>query len=78
MINFFPGLQLGSYVPCEMCVLSLVDTIFTRLGATDRIMTGESKFYLASLRSGFNWILESIMFSYILLSLRYHCPTLII
>lgn len=38
-------LQLGSYVPCETCVLSLVDTIFTRLGATDRIMTGESKFF---------------------------------
>ncbi|XVF88507.1 hypothetical protein PTKIN_Ptkin19aG0056500 [Pterospermum kingtungense] len=36
--------QLGSYVPCETCVLSLVDIIFTRLGATDRIMTGESTF----------------------------------
>ncbi|XP_022749790.1 DNA mismatch repair protein MSH7-like isoform X2 [Durio zibethinus] len=36
--------QLGSYVPCETCVLSLVDVIFTRLGATDRIMTGESTF----------------------------------
>ncbi|KAF5945768.1 hypothetical protein HYC85_015996 [Camellia sinensis] len=33
--------QLGSYVPCEMCVLSLADIIFTRLGSTDRIMTGE-------------------------------------
>ncbi|GJW48293.1 DNA mismatch repair protein MSH7, partial [Tanacetum coccineum] len=32
---------LGSYVPCEMCILSPVDIIFTRLGATDRIMTGE-------------------------------------
>ncbi|XAR53316.1 hypothetical protein NMG60_11021836 [Bertholletia excelsa] len=38
--------QLGSYVPCEMCVLSLVDIIFTRLGATDRIMTGESTFFV--------------------------------
>ncbi|XP_058206767.1 DNA mismatch repair protein MSH7 [Rhododendron vialii] len=38
--------QLGSYVPCEVCVLSLVDTIFTRLGATDRIMTGESTFFI--------------------------------
>lgn len=36
--------QLGCFVPCEMCVLSLADTIFTRLGATDRIMTGESTF----------------------------------
>ncbi|KAL5975528.1 DNA mismatch repair protein msh7 [Asimina triloba] len=33
--------QLGCYVPCEMCVLSPVDIIFTRLGATDRIMMGE-------------------------------------
>ncbi|KAL2479725.1 DNA mismatch repair protein MSH7 [Abeliophyllum distichum] len=38
--------QLGCYVPCEICVLSLVDTIFTRLGATDRIMTGESTFLI--------------------------------
>lgn len=37
-------LQLGCYVPCEMCTLTVVDTIFTRLGSTDRIMTGESKF----------------------------------
>lgn len=36
--------QLGCYVPCESCTLSVVDTIFTRLGATDRIMTGESTF----------------------------------
>ncbi|KAK3034368.1 hypothetical protein RJ639_032266 [Escallonia herrerae] len=36
--------QLGCYVPRELCVLSLVDIIFTRLGATDRIMTGESTF----------------------------------
>ncbi|XP_022157567.1 DNA mismatch repair protein MSH7 isoform X2 [Momordica charantia] len=36
--------QLGCYVPCETCTLSVVDIIFTRLGATDRIMTGESTF----------------------------------
>ncbi|PON73319.1 DNA mismatch repair [Parasponia andersonii] len=38
--------QLGCYVPCERCVLSLVDIVFTRLGATDRIMTGESTFFI--------------------------------
>ncbi|KAG8367410.1 hypothetical protein BUALT_Bualt16G0069000 [Buddleja alternifolia] len=38
--------QLGCYVPCEMCTLSVVDIIFTRLGATDRIMTGESTFLI--------------------------------
>nr|CAD1843050.1 unnamed protein product [Ananas comosus var. bracteatus] len=32
--------QLGCYVPCESCVLSPADIIFTRLGATDRIMSG--------------------------------------
>ncbi|KAL5729308.1 DNA mismatch repair protein msh7 [Ranunculus cassubicifolius] len=38
--------QLGCYVPCETCVLSPVDIIFTRLGATDRIMSGESTFLI--------------------------------
>ncbi|CAA0806439.1 DNA mismatch repair protein MSH7 [Striga hermonthica] len=38
--------QLGCYVPCEKCTLSTVDIIFTRLGATDRIMTGESTFLI--------------------------------
>ncbi|CAI0628967.1 unnamed protein product [Linum tenue] len=36
--------QLGCFVPSEQCELSLVDVIFTRLGATDRIMAGESTF----------------------------------
>ncbi|CAN0900774.1 DNA mismatch repair protein MSH7 [Linum grandiflorum] len=36
--------QLGCFVPSEKCELSLVDVIFTRLGATDRIMSGESTF----------------------------------
>ncbi|KAK9148929.1 hypothetical protein Scep_007686 [Stephania cephalantha] len=38
--------QLGCYAPCEMCMLTPVDIIFTRLGATDRIMTGESTFFI--------------------------------
>nr|GMC63448.1 DNA mismatch repair protein MSH7 isoform X1 [Ipomoea batatas] len=38
--------QMGCYVPCEAFTLSLVDIIFTRLGATDRIMTGESTFFI--------------------------------
>ena len=32
--------QIGSYVPATECVLSIVDRIFTRLGASDRIMMG--------------------------------------
>ncbi|KAL2612521.1 hypothetical protein R1flu_024213 [Riccia fluitans] len=36
--------QLGCYVPGVACTISPVDTIFTRLGASDRIMAGESTF----------------------------------
>ncbi len=38
------NLQLGCFVPGESCTLSPVDIIFTRLGASDRIMHGHSKF----------------------------------
>ncbi|KAM7277271.1 hypothetical protein ACFE04_019137 [Oxalis oulophora] len=38
--------QLGCFVPGEMCSLSIVDIVFTRLGAIDRIMTGESTFFV--------------------------------
>ena len=31
----------GCYVPAESCSLSPVDRVFTRLGASDRIMHGE-------------------------------------
>jgi len=33
----------GCYVPAEMCRLTPVDRIFTRLGATDRIMAGKCR-----------------------------------
>ena len=33
-------------MPAESCSLSPVDRIFTRLGASDRIMSGESTFYV--------------------------------
>eukprot|EP00667_Euglena_gracilis_P025040 EG_transcript_29157 len=36
--------QLGCYVCAEECELSAVDRIFTRIGATDRIMAGQSTF----------------------------------
>ncbi|CAB3233361.1 unnamed protein product [Arctia plantaginis] len=36
--------HLGSYVPAEECSLSLVDRIFTRLGASDDIFSGQSTF----------------------------------
>ncbi|XP_071959516.1 DNA mismatch repair protein Msh6-like [Antedon mediterranea] len=38
--------QLGCYVPAEACTLTPVDRIFTRLGASDNIMAGESTFFV--------------------------------
>lgn len=38
--------QMGCYVPAEKCRLTPVDRVFTRLGASDRIMSGESTFYV--------------------------------
>ncbi|XP_042189104.1 DNA mismatch repair protein Msh6 [Callorhinchus milii] len=38
--------QLGCYVPAESCKLTPVDRVFTRLGASDRIMSGESTFFV--------------------------------
>lgn len=36
--------QMGSYVPAEQAHLGIVDKIFTRVGATDNISSGESTF----------------------------------
>jgi DNA mismatch repair protein MSH6 len=36
--------QLGCWVPAESCKLSPVDRIFTRIGANDDIMAGQSTF----------------------------------
>lgn len=38
--------QLGSFVPASRCRLTPVDRVFTRLGASDRILQGESTFYV--------------------------------
>ena len=38
--------QVGSWVPCESIELTPFDKIFTRIGASDRIMEGKSTFYL--------------------------------
>ncbi|KAK9412169.1 DNA mismatch repair protein Msh6 [Crotalus adamanteus] len=38
--------QLGCFVPAESCRLTPVDRVFTRLGASDRIMSGESTFFV--------------------------------
>ena len=36
--------QMGSFVPAERAVLGLVDKVFTRVGASDNISSGESTF----------------------------------
>jgi len=38
--------QIGCYVPAAACTLTPVDRIFTRLGASDRIMAGQSTFFV--------------------------------
>ncbi|CAF4614398.1 unnamed protein product [Rotaria socialis] len=38
--------HVGSYVPAVSCTMSVCDRIFTRLGASDRIMAGESTFFV--------------------------------
>lgn len=38
--------QMGARVPADACELTLVDRIFTRLGASDRITSGESTFFV--------------------------------
>ncbi len=37
---------MGCYVPARSAQLSLVDRIFTRLGASDKLMEGKSTFYI--------------------------------
>lgn len=36
--------QMGSYVPASECTIGITDKIFTRVGASDNITTGESTF----------------------------------
>ncbi|CDW72387.1 dna mismatch repair protein msh6 [Stylonychia lemnae] len=38
--------QIGCYVPASKCKLTPVDRIFTRLGASDRILEGKSTFFV--------------------------------
>ncbi len=36
--------QMGSFVPCKSCKLPIFDKIFTRIGASDDILSGKSTF----------------------------------
>ncbi len=36
--------QIGSFVPCKSCMIPIFDRIFTRIGASDDLVSGESTF----------------------------------
>lgn len=38
--------QVGCYVPAEKCELTVVDRVFTRIGASDRILENKSTFFV--------------------------------
>jgi len=38
--------QIGCYVPAASCQMSIVDRIFTRIGASDKLSEGKSTFYI--------------------------------
>jgi DNA mismatch repair protein MSH6 len=38
--------QIGCFVPADQCILTPFDRIFTRLGASDRILQGQSTFFV--------------------------------
>lgn len=38
--------QIGCFVPASSCELTPIDRIFTRIGASDRILEGKSTFYV--------------------------------
>eukprot|EP00591_Stephanopyxis_turris_P006210 CAMPEP_0195526514 /NCGR_PEP_ID=MMETSP0794_2-20130614/27623_1 /TAXON_ID=515487 /ORGANISM="Stephanopyxis turris, Strain CCMP 815" /LENGTH=725 /DNA_ID=CAMNT_0040657219 /DNA_START=35 /DNA_END=2212 /DNA_ORIENTATION=+ len=38
--------QIGCFVPATQCALTPLDRIFTRLGASDRILSGQSTFFV--------------------------------
>ena len=38
--------QIGCYVPCDSCEFTVDDQIFTRVGASDKILENKSTFFL--------------------------------
>lgn len=38
--------QIGCFVPAEECTMSIVDRVFTRIGASDRILENKSTFFV--------------------------------
>lgn len=44
--------QIGSYVPCDFAKIGITDQIFTRVGASDDISTGQSTFMVEMVETG--------------------------
>ena len=40
--------QIGCYAPAKSCIMTIVDRIFTRFGANDKLIDGKSTFYIES------------------------------
>lgn len=38
--------QIGCFVPCKSCIIPIFDKIFTRIGASDDLVSGESTFMI--------------------------------
>ncbi len=45
--------QMGSFVPCKSCTIPLFDAIFTRIGASDDLVSGESTFMVEMKEANF-------------------------
>ena len=43
--------QMGSFVPCKSCKIPIFDKIFTRIGASDDLVSGESTFMVEMLEA---------------------------
>ncbi len=43
--------QIGCFVPCKSCTMPLFDKIFTRIGASDDILSGQSTFMVEMLEA---------------------------
>lgn len=45
--------QIGSYVPADVCDIMIFDQIFTRIGASDDLMSGQSTFMVEMLEANY-------------------------
>jgi DNA mismatch repair protein MSH6 len=52
--------QIGSFVPAAECELTPMDRIYTRLGACDRILLGQSTFFVEVSVTLCQWLISSV------------------